>query len=474
MSEPAHSPPPPAETSSPTQASSATQASSSAAAPPSSQLPEWLQQLATESWQVELLISGFAIVGTAQLSDFLEPLAAYALFTFRADVIGFIFYAHIYLLLGFALLPAIFAAHFAVRAFWVGVVGLASVYPGGIGPERTATIPEVYVARVRERYPPLPVWIDRTERVASLMFVTAALLAMSFVGTAVAVVALVTVAYLVELATGGAVPFSAAATILVAAMVAVFLLQQFLRVRGLRDQAWAQRAYLALAGLTQYVLYNVFVHPVTYLFTVLFTNIRSASGFPLAASMTALVIVLFAAAQPGPLTEALYDFRSEARDQLRADRYDANRYRSDWTAEDHVSLVPYVEDERVAAGEWLEVSVPLLGEDRYRIGLRTPDAPPSERDANDEDGRAMRHQRELAARKAYLRFRLDSVTLATEDLVRYELPNRERGVRALVRLPPKLPTGRHTLWVDRRADPVAAAGRPSFEPAAAIPLLVEE
>ena len=86
----------------------------------------------------------------------------------------------------------------------------------------------------------------------------------------------------------------------------------------------------------------------------------------------------------------------------------------------------------------------------------------------------MRRQRELDARAAYLRFRLDSVTLPVEDVLRYERPNRERGVRTLVRLPPKLPTGRTVLWVDRRADPVASAGAPSFEPAAAIPLIVGE
>lgn len=441
--------------------------------PPTDRLPAWLQKLATESWQVELLISGFAIVGSAQLTGFLEPMAAFALFTFRADVIGFVFFAHLYFLLGFVLLPVLFGFHFAVRAFWVGIVGLASVYPDGIGPERSATAPEAYVAYVRERYPPLPVWIDRAEYVASLMFVSAALLAMTFVGTAFTILTVVGLAYVLEVVTGGALPFAATTKAMLAVAAAVFTLAMLLQAERLRGRTWAQRASLRLTLLTQYALYHVFVHPVAYLLTVLSTNFKSGSRMWLWLAGGMLAFAALTTAQLGPLTTALYNLEDRARDALRTDVYDPVRYEAHWSDEDHVALVPYVEREEASPGQLLEVNVPVLGQDRYRVGLLTPPATRAERDTARGPRQSLRRARELAAHERYFRFRIDSTVFAAEDFVRYELPNRERGIRALVRLPPKLPSGRHVLWVDHRTGPAAAAGAVAYAPAAAIPLVVE-
>lgn len=431
-------------------------------------LPGWLQQLATESWQVELLVSGFAIVGTAQLTDFLEPLAGYALFTFRADVLSYVSIAFSYLTLGFVLLPVLFAAHFAVRAFWVGMVGLASVYPGGIGPERGSLMPEVYVDHVRASYPPLSTWIARTESVASLMFIVAALVAMLFVGTAVSLSGLVLVAALVEFVSGGAIPFRTTTIVLLTVVFAIVCTSMLMQSPALRDRPWVKRVYLRGQFALQSVLYHVFGHPLTYLSTVLLTNLRMPRPFATLAAGIGLVLLGFFLHRDGPLTSALRrtsDLREEAK---LADRYDPARYRSTWPDEDFVALVPYVERERVGAGELIEVTVPILGEDRYRIADRRPPAPPHRADTTRAARLATKRAGMLAAHRDYYRFRVDTVVLSSEELVDYEADDAERGVRTLVRLPPKLPAGRQVLWVDRRA-----TEGPDFTPAAAIPLIIE-
>ena len=89
-----------------------------------------------------------------------------------------------------------------------------------------------------------------------------------------------------------------------------------------------------------------------------------------------------------------------------------------------------------------------------------------ERDTSRTAARLMRRARQLRAYRDYFRFRLDTTALPVSRFVRYEYPSRERGIRALLRLPPK-PTGPQELWVDRRAE---GGG---YEPYAVVPVVVE-
>jgi hypothetical protein len=89
----------------------------------------WLQRLKDESWEAELLVSAvaiYAIFNTFSLFDwicnmFIDKLdPSQYLIGYMITFLGF---------LAFGILGALFVIHFGLRAYWIGLVGLNSVFP---------------------------------------------------------------------------------------------------------------------------------------------------------------------------------------------------------------------------------------------------------------------------------------------------------------------------------------------------------
>ena len=121
------------------------------------------------TWELEMLISGGVLYSLFQLPPLLDAAlqrwqphatqgAAFVLLLLYAYLKGAVYT----LIAGFVL-------HLATRAYWVGLVGLNSVFGRGIRWERTAFGPiaqDVY----RELMPPLPRIIARLDNFASVIF----------------------------------------------------------------------------------------------------------------------------------------------------------------------------------------------------------------------------------------------------------------------------------------------------------------
>ena len=121
------------------------------------------------TWELEMLISGAVLFSLFQLPPILGRLFArwepHA--TYEAGLAMLIGYA--YLKGALYTLIAAFVIHFAARAYWVGLIGLNSVFANGIRWERTKLGPltqEIY----RERMASLPQLISRFDNFASVIF----------------------------------------------------------------------------------------------------------------------------------------------------------------------------------------------------------------------------------------------------------------------------------------------------------------
>jgi hypothetical protein len=92
-------------------------------------IPDWLKNLQENSWELELLVSGGAIFSLFQLSDlfldWINNLKTIALL----PGIGMIVIVG---MLGIKLLTTGFMLHLIFRAFWLGLVCINYVFPGGI------------------------------------------------------------------------------------------------------------------------------------------------------------------------------------------------------------------------------------------------------------------------------------------------------------------------------------------------------
>ena len=135
----------------------------------------------TPTFELEMLVSGATLFGLFQLPPLLDGMVAryephLGLFgIFIAAGVGMLGRAAIYALI------ACFVVHLGLRAYWVALVGVHSVFPGGVRWERMKESGPIAKAVYRERIRPLSQAITRFDNMASLVFATGFVLAMGTV-----------------------------------------------------------------------------------------------------------------------------------------------------------------------------------------------------------------------------------------------------------------------------------------------------
>ena len=177
------------------------------------------------TWELEMLISGGVVFSLLQLPPLVDDIVTrwqpHATTAFQVVLImGYIYVkAALYTLIG------AFIVHLGARAYWVGLMGLHSVFPNGIKWERTQLGPiaqEVY----RKRMPGLPTLISSIDNFASIIFSFAFLVVLVFLVSMPLVAGLGGVAYLVSRVFGAGAfrtAFFALATLLAVVPVSVAL-----------------------------------------------------------------------------------------------------------------------------------------------------------------------------------------------------------------------------------------------------------
>src|SRR4051812_12543861 len=148
-------------------------------APPASTLGQTPHEPTIRPWELELLISGALVFSMMQLPgqvdrwfDHLAPgLDGGAAMAARL--------AWLYVKVALYAVTGGFVLHLAIRAYWVGVIGLEAVFPGGIAWEKTRAGPIMRDVQ-RRSTPPLQSLIDGADRLASLVFASGFIVAMLF------------------------------------------------------------------------------------------------------------------------------------------------------------------------------------------------------------------------------------------------------------------------------------------------------
>ncbi|WP_375445069.1 hypothetical protein [uncultured Fibrella sp.] len=140
--------------------------------PPQSSLEpdeqEKLRELTTQSWNLELAISGVAMFAILQLPDLLDSAFSSLRYNFLPNTKGIagLLPSLAYSMIRTALniLFVAFLANFIMRAFWVGLVGLLAVFPSGIHYDRMPfSTPEIQ-QRMSDDFGPLDryiLWLDK-------------------------------------------------------------------------------------------------------------------------------------------------------------------------------------------------------------------------------------------------------------------------------------------------------------------------
>ncbi len=94
--------------------------------------PDQLPKHTTPTWEVELLISGVAVFAMLQLPGWLDDQLFALLPRLSSDLAGVALPLYIYLKTAAVILAVTFALHLLLRAHWIALVGMHSVYPDGV------------------------------------------------------------------------------------------------------------------------------------------------------------------------------------------------------------------------------------------------------------------------------------------------------------------------------------------------------
>jgi hypothetical protein len=253
------------------------------------QKTNWLEKLALESWQGEMIVSGAAVFGSFQLPGILKSLIHFVLTRFKEEVLGLMYYVFFYLTLAATVLIVAFVAHFILRSIWIGTVGLWSVYPKGINMETNRYSPS-FLRQAKEEHGELEGFVSRLDNLCSMVFALAFSIVMNFLSLSLLLTSFIFFAYILNLLIPQ-LPFSAiVAALIVLVMIPIFLLS-LLNRKTWREKPWVEKLhYPIFQRLIGKLVYNVFYEPVFHINFVFLTNMKR-HRFPLILIATILFLM---------------------------------------------------------------------------------------------------------------------------------------------------------------------------------------
>lgn len=160
-----------------------------------------LPKRTTPTWEMELLLSGATVFALFQVVQALQAGSAYMLT--RLDGAW-----HLITMLLFTygqgavtMLLLSFSLHLLMRAYWVALVGMNSVFPGGLKIERTRAGP-IGKAQLAKRWENIEASIERADNRATIIFALGVAITLVIAPVTIMVVVLFALAALLAWATG--------------------------------------------------------------------------------------------------------------------------------------------------------------------------------------------------------------------------------------------------------------------------------
>ena len=327
------------------------------------------------TWELELLISGAVTFALLQLPGAVDRwfFAAEPRMMESTRPLFVIAYQYAKFIL-YALIPS-FIVHLAARAYWVGLIGLDSVFPRGVDWE---ALGRQRINRLvhRERNPSLEALIRATDRFCSIIFSFAFSIAFIFLFSIVAMLALWLAAFAVSslLFDGehfGSILVGIAAVlfgpVLLASAIDSLVGHRLDPARGLgRVMYHVHRLnYVAFLGVAYFPTFNI-----------LASNLRRATFYPLFYGALGLLMAVFLVRDmlipAGVLTAAGYEYLPDRAGSYTVDHHHYADQRR--VEEGFRRLVPFIQGETIR-GPHLRLFVPYTRRHNEAIRRDCPGLP---------------------------------------------------------------------------------------------------
>lgn len=205
-----------------------------------------LAQRTTPTWEVELLISGVAVFAMLQLAGWLDDRMFALEPRLEQNWRIILLLSYTYAKSTTVVLAVTFALHLLLRAQWIALVGIHSVYPQGVRLERMQMGPiQRAIENARQQSPDTA--IERADNRASVVFAIGVSVAIILAFVCVCLCGTLLMATLLLQALGWQVePFAVMAILIVVAMTPLALVTTLDRRQSLREGGLAHRIVGAL------------------------------------------------------------------------------------------------------------------------------------------------------------------------------------------------------------------------------------
>lgn len=174
--------------------------------------------LTTPTWEMELLVSGAAIFGLLQLPSLVDRAYYYALNRSSEAIASLLFPVWLYVKVSLLILIVTFIIHLCLRGYWVALVGMDSVYPGGVRWQNLRMGPLARALHAA-RTPAMPVVIEQADNRATRVFGIGFGMAMVLLAPIVLILVSLLVALFAEKFIGPGIAVPGVAVLIVAALV---------------------------------------------------------------------------------------------------------------------------------------------------------------------------------------------------------------------------------------------------------------
>ncbi|MBK9336504.1 MAG: hypothetical protein IPM98_07895 [Lewinellaceae bacterium] len=256
-----------------------------------------LQQLAANSWNLELIISGAAVFLASYLPGVVNRAQHYFLNNLATsespgkNALPLLAYTFGEIIAW--LLVAAFVCHFIMRAFWAGLVGLHAVYPEGIKYEQLPGQTDFSREQARKRFGRLDDYILRMDRLCNQVFSAAFLAALYGLGISFAYLLVFSMMHLVPLFIPGETGKLTSIAllmlfVLIALLPAIFLM--LLRNKRFTDNRRLQYWSDVANWITPRIVLPLVFHPINYLNLTFSSNVPRKRFY---ATLTVMMVLLF-------------------------------------------------------------------------------------------------------------------------------------------------------------------------------------
>jgi len=382
--------------------------------------PTWLKKLQEESWQAELLISGIAIYGAIQLPELVHQFSDW-LFTYLPfeDATWGLFLL-MYLYIAAAVLLISFIVHFILRAVWIALIGLQSVFPKGIN-EEGGTYSSYYMKLMKKDLEIKNFGIQPLDNFCSGIFAYGASMSFMMAVIAIDIIVVYGVYHLLKTYIPNKVFVSIGIILLILCYGFIFFMF-YANTKKNKQNEKLQYRFFKTMKILNYPLAHIFYKPVLFVNNVIFSNVQLKKYWKEVFAVTLIASAVLIKSLEKSSMSYFTEIERFLENYSRTDRVFPDCY-EDYIIENNKPILTTILEQQQITGSDMKVFVPIFPNELQQVEA-TCKSFESIDSLSRAENRTRRYQYYTNCYMKYHRFLVND-SLYQVDLLQYYHPHRE-------------------------------------------------